>query len=227
MFSGSASSARQMLEAGIIKKKEVCLAITDKKNSEGIKYFKTKGIPVKVFSLKKRELFKKIFFELKNSMPDYIILSGFMKIIPEWLVKKFEFKILNVHPADLTIKKEGERVLTGLNVIQKAIKLGFKEVRSTIHFVTAKVDAGPILVLSKPLKIPESYKELEKEKLELKAKQLQEKLKQKGDFPAFAKAIQLIKEKKIRIENKTLKIKNGHVFVKGYYKLGKGVVVLK
>jgi phosphoribosylglycinamide formyltransferase 1 len=68
--------------------------------------------------------------------PDLLILAGFMRILTSAFVKRFEGKILNIHPALLP-------KYPGLNTHQRAIEAGERWHGSTVHFVTAELDAGP------------------------------------------------------------------------------------
>jgi folate-dependent phosphoribosylglycinamide formyltransferase PurN len=77
---------------------------------------------------------------------------------------------VNVHPADLSIEKEGKRSYAGANGVRDALRAGEKTVASTAHLVTTQVDGGPILMISKPIAVDwgkKSLEELEKECLTL------------------------------------------------------------
>ncbi len=68
--------------------------------------------------------------------PDLLILAGFMRILTSAFVKRFEGRILNIHPALLP-------KYPGLNTHQRAIEAGEQWHGSTVHFVTEQLDAGP------------------------------------------------------------------------------------
>ena len=68
--------------------------------------------------------------------PDLLILAGFMRILTSAFVKRFEGRILNIHPALLP-------KYPGLNTHQRAIEAGERWHGSTVHFVTEELDAGP------------------------------------------------------------------------------------
>ena len=74
-----------------------------------------------------------------------ICLAGFMKILSKNFIKKFEGKILNIHPSLLPRYK-------GLNTHQKAIDNKEKYSGCTVHFVTSKLDSGKI-ILQKKVKV--------------------------------------------------------------------------
>ena len=74
--------------------------------------------------------------------PDLVILAGFMRILTADFVAQFEGKLLNIHPSLLPAFK-------GLNTHQRAIDAKVTEHGATVHFVTAALDAGPILLQTK------------------------------------------------------------------------------
>jgi len=217
LFSGNAGSAQFIISNASDKIKIVC-ALTDKNIARGIPALKSLKIPIikadfKEFcaehSLEPRDLdgrkkyFEFVSTELKKFNPDVLMLSGFMKIVTEPLLSKFENRIINVHPADLSIMENGKPKFTGDNAVQDAINAGEKVVRSSIHVVSGEVDSGPVLVLSKPVPVSGS------------AQETQEVLKREGDDLAFLKALELIAEGKIAVEN-------GKVFIEekeGFFEL--------
>jgi len=76
---------------------------------------------------------------LERYKPDLLILAGFMRILTSTFVKRFEGRILNIHPALLPNFR-------GLNTHQRAIDAGEKWHGSTVHFVTEELDAGPMIL---------------------------------------------------------------------------------
>ena len=76
-----------------------------------------------------------------------------MSITTRPLLDRYDGKIINVHPADLTVTLNGERRYIGVHTCRDAILAGEKEIRSTTHVVREKVDNGEILVVSKPVPI--------------------------------------------------------------------------
>lgn len=70
--------------------------------------------------------------------PDVIVLAGFMRILTEGFVKRFEGKILNIHPALLPL-------FPGLDTHKRAIEAGCRVHGSTVHFVSPVLDGGAII----------------------------------------------------------------------------------
>ncbi len=76
---------------------------------------------------------------LERHKADLLILAGFMRILGSTFVKRFEGRILNIHPALLPN-------YPGLNTHQRVIDAGDKWHGSTVHFVTEELDAGPMIL---------------------------------------------------------------------------------
>lgn len=73
---------------------------------------------------------------LDGDAPDLIVLAGFMRILSPWLVRHYEGRILNIHPA-LSPK------YPGLNTHERVLEAGDSHHGSTVHFVTDELDGGP------------------------------------------------------------------------------------
>lgn len=73
---------------------------------------------------------------LERHDPDLLVLAGFMRVLSSAFVRRFEGRILNIHPALLP-------KYPGLNTHQRAIDAGERWHGSTVHFVTEDLDAGP------------------------------------------------------------------------------------
>lgn len=202
-FSGGASSLKYLFEhdSNLDKKYRIVGAFTDMKDSSGIAFVKQVGIKLKCLDicdwcrvhnkkltdLKARQsYFAEVSSLIKPFQADIIMLSGFMRIVTEPLLGEYENRILNVHPADLTILDGyGQRKYIGTDAVAKAIATGEKSTRSTIHLVTADVDGGPIVALSDPLPVEPG----------IAPAVHQEKMKWACDGPAYARALMLIADK--------------------------------
>lgn len=202
-FSGGASSLKYLLEksSSINQSYKIVGAFTDRKDAPGVKLAKVAGIPVKCLDYRdwclkhnvkvtssndRRGYFNDVSGLIKSFKADVIMLSGFMLIVTNPLLKEYRFRILNVHPADLTILNEkGKRRYVGKNVVAEAIAdcgklVGYgKEIRSTVHLVVREVDGGPILFTSHP--IPLNRKD--------DPAKLQERMKKECDGPAYDKSL--------------------------------------
>jgi phosphoribosylglycinamide formyltransferase-1 len=220
LFSGGASAVPFMLGG---KNYEVVGAISSNKNASGIKRLGDMGIPVEILDIKDfyagrpitdmriREKYDERLLSIirsKGWRPDIIACSGYMYVLTKRFLNEFPNRILNVHPADLSITKNGRRAYTGLNVVRDQIEAGEKFTRSTVHIMNENPDQGPILVISDPLPVegrsPEEQQALMKEKC---------------DGPAYRKALELISSGMVGIDEKNnVYIKRGDEWVMGFWR---------
>jgi phosphoribosylglycinamide formyltransferase-1 len=80
-----------------------------------------------------------IHTELARYDIELVCLAGFMRVLTAGLVRQWQDRILNIHPALLPAFK-------GLNTHERALAAGVKIHGASVHFVATKVDAGPIIV---------------------------------------------------------------------------------
>jgi phosphoribosylglycinamide formyltransferase-1 len=73
--------------------------------------------------------------------PDLIVLAGFMRILGAAFVRRYEGRLLNIHPSLLP-------AFPGLHTHRRALAAGCKAVGATVHFVTPELDHGPIVMQS-------------------------------------------------------------------------------
>ncbi len=77
--------------------------------------------------------------KVSKHRPALVVLAGFMRILSERFVAHFDQKIMNIHPSLLPAYR-------GLNTHQRVIDAGESEHGATVHFVTSKLDDGPIIL---------------------------------------------------------------------------------
>lgn len=80
---------------------------------------------------------------LREHHADYIILAGFLLRVPEFLIRVYPEKIINIHPA--LLPKYGGKGMYGHHVHEAVSKAGEKKSGCTIHLVNEKYDEGRIL----------------------------------------------------------------------------------
>ena len=165
-------------------------------------FYKARG--VKRIDLSLRPEFDGLVLEALSSHEiDLIVNAGYMSIMTPVLVDKYAGKIVNVHPADLTVMDGEHRKYIGIHVVEQAILDGDKSLKSTTHVVREVVDGGEILVLSAPVPVTldVSLDELSEDK-KLRKKVVSEHqtiLKENGDWVIFPLTIQMISEGRFAI----------------------------
>ncbi|MDI3512802.1 MAG: phosphoribosylglycinamide formyltransferase 1 [Rhodocyclaceae bacterium] len=76
---------------------------------------------------------------IDSHAPDLVVLAGFMRVLTDGFVRRYEGRLLNIHPSLLP-------AFPGLHTHRRALEAGVKVHGATVHFVTAELDDGPIVV---------------------------------------------------------------------------------
>ncbi|MGB0980571.1 MAG: phosphoribosylglycinamide formyltransferase [Winogradskyella sp.] len=84
---------------------------------------------------------------LKSSKPDLIVLAGFLWKFPEFILKEFTNKVINIHPA--LLPKYGGKGMYGMHVHEAIVNNNETETGITIHYVTKNYDEGAIIFQAK------------------------------------------------------------------------------
>ena len=114
---------------------KISLVICNNKNANGINYAKKFQIPYIIINTNLRNYENKILLNLKKYDIDFICLAGYMKIISSNFIKKFNKKIINIHPSLLPKFK-------GLNTFSRMLKNKERKAGCTVHYVNEKLDSG-------------------------------------------------------------------------------------
>jgi len=147
-ISGTGSNLKNIIKFSKIKKSPISidLIISNTNKAKGLRFADQFNIKKKIFNFKNfRNSEKKILILLKKDKIKFICLAGFMKILSKNFINKFDEKIINIHPSLLPKYK-------GLNTHSRAINNKDKFAGCTVHYVTAKLDSGK-MILQKKVKI--------------------------------------------------------------------------
>jgi len=152
---------------------------------------------------------------------DVIALAGYMSVTSRPILERYDGRILNVHPADLSIMDGPDRKYVGIHVVRDAILAGETELRATTHVVREKVDHGEVLVLSEPLPVvfPEgvSLADLEDRKLRNRiVDEHQDLLKEGGDWVIYPLTLQMISEGRFALDGTRGVYLDGRLIPKGF-----------
>jgi phosphoribosylglycinamide formyltransferase-1 len=110
---------------------KVILGVTNEEKSDALKH---KNLPEILISKDHNEIFEK----LKKTNPDLIVLAGYMRIVPEYIIRHFKGKIINLHPSILPDFK-------GINADKKSFEAK-KACGITIHHADVELDSGEIIL---------------------------------------------------------------------------------
>lgn len=122
---------------------QICCVISNEKNAYGIERAKARAIPYAIIphqDYNSRNDFEMVLkTKIDTHQPDLIILAGFMRILSAGFVNCYPNQILNIHPSLLP-------KYPGLHTHEKVIANKDKVHGASIHFVTDKLDGGPVIV---------------------------------------------------------------------------------
>jgi len=144
-ISGIGSNLRNIIRFSKTKRSPISidLILSNTFQAKGLKFADQFKITKKIFNLKNFEnTEEKILLLLKKEKIKFICLAGFMKILSKEFVRKFNGKIINMHPSLLPKYK-------GLNTHSRAIKNKDKFAGCSVHYVTAKLDSGKVIMQKK------------------------------------------------------------------------------
>jgi len=116
------------------------LIITNNKNAFVIERAKKLGVDCKIITKKDFCDSRLVLNTLKNFNINFIVLAGFLLLIPEYLIKNFNNKIINIHPA--LLPNYGGKGMYGMNVHNAIIKNKETQSGITIHYVNENYDEG-------------------------------------------------------------------------------------
>jgi phosphoribosylglycinamide formyltransferase-1 len=121
----------------------IAAVISNRPDAAGIEFAQQVGIDTAIIDHKafeSREAFDQAMAsKIDLYAPDLVVLAGFMRILTTKFVEHFANKLINIHPALLPKFK-------GMDTHQRAIDAGEKEHGASVHFVTAELDAGPVIL---------------------------------------------------------------------------------
>ncbi len=116
--------------------------LTNNKNAKVLERAERLKVNSIVFS-RKDFMDESILGEYLKNNADYIVLAGFLWKIPEYIVKAFPNKIINIHPA--LLPKYGGKGMYGMNVHRSVVQNKETETGITIHYVNEHYDEGIII----------------------------------------------------------------------------------
>ncbi|MGE5467368.1 MAG: phosphoribosylglycinamide formyltransferase [Ignavibacteria bacterium] len=141
LISGRGSNMQSLVDAGLPGR---CAAvISNRPDAAGLAWAQSRGVPTAVVDHKAyadRGAFDAaLAAEIERHAPDLVLLAGFMRVLGQDFVKRFDGRLLNIHPSLLP-------AFPGLHTHASALKSDVKIHGCTVHFVTPALDCGPIVV---------------------------------------------------------------------------------
>jgi phosphoribosylglycinamide formyltransferase-1 len=146
--SGNGTNAQRIAEyfsdhPGIL----ISIILSNKKEAYVLERAKKLNISTFVFDRDEFYNTKKVLKKLKKKKIDFIVLAGFLWLIPDYILKEYTGRIINIHPA--LLPKYGGKGMYGEKVHKAVIESGDKETGITIHLVNERYDEGEIIFREK------------------------------------------------------------------------------
>lgn len=141
LISGRGSNMRALVEADLPAR--IAAVIANRPDAAGLQYARERGIATAVVDHRQyasREAFDAaLAVAVGGYDPHLVALAGFMRVLTPAFVDRFTGRLLNIHPSLLP-------AFPGLDTHARALDAGVKVHGATVHFVTAELDHGPIVL---------------------------------------------------------------------------------
>ena len=144
LISGRGSNMEAIVQACATEgwSARIAAVVSNRPDAAGLAFAQARGIATAVVdhtAYDSREAFEaELGPVIERYVPDVLALAGFMRILTPGFVRRYEGRMVNVHPSLLP-------AFTGLKTHQRAIDAGCKVAGATVHFVTPELDHGPII----------------------------------------------------------------------------------
>ena len=185
------------VQQGSIPSVQIVRVISNNKNAYALERAKQAGIDAVCVSPRDfadRGQFNDAFLrEVDACSPDLIVLAGFLVVIPPALIRKYENRIINIHPS--LIPSFCGTGYYGLKVHEAVLERGVKITGATVHFVDEGTDTGPI-IMQKPVEVRQDDT----------PEVLQRRVMEEAEWIILPKSLALIAEGKVDVADGRVKI---------------------
>jgi phosphoribosylglycinamide formyltransferase 1 len=142
LLSGRGSNMQAIVNAALPGVRIACV-MSNVPDAAGLEFAHARGLPTAVIdhrTFPDRSRFDEALAKAIDAYrPDLVVLAGFMRILGEAFVRRYEGRLMNIHPSLLP-------AFQGLNTHARALKAGVRLHGASVHFVTATLDDGPIVI---------------------------------------------------------------------------------
>jgi phosphoribosylglycinamide formyltransferase 1 len=144
LISGRGSNMQAIVRACAAEgwQAQVAAVVSNRADAPGLNFAREQGIATSVVDhtgFASRDAFDaELATVIEGFAPDVVALAGFMRILTDGFVARFDGRLVNVHPSLLP-------AFTGLHTHRRAIEAGCKLAGATVHFVVPALDHGPII----------------------------------------------------------------------------------
>jgi len=138
----------------------ICLVVSDRPNIPAIERARRRGIPTAVLPTRgvDPDLWSdRLTKELLDQGVEFVVLAGFLSILPSRWVERWAGRAINIHPA--LLPRHGGPGMYGMKVHKAVLAAGEPETGATVHVVTSDVDGGPIVAQERMPVLPDDTPE--------------------------------------------------------------------
>ena len=201
LVSGGGTNLQAIIDSignGTVTNAEIAVVISNNRSAYALERAKQNGIDAAVVSPKDyetREAFNRALLEkIQSYQVDLVVLAGCLVVIPKIMVDAYPNRIINIHPS--LIPSFCGTGYYGLKVHEGVLSRGVKVTGATVHFVDGGTDTGPI-ILQKAVEVHEGDT----------PKALQQRVMEEAEWVIMPRAIDLIANGKVTVEDGHVKIK--------------------
>ncbi len=195
LVSGGGTNLQAILDAladGRITNAQMTVVISNNRNAYALTRAEKAGVLSQCICPKDYENREMYYNALLNALEasgaELIVLAGCMVVMPEKIVRRYENRIINIHPA--LIPSFCGKDYYGLRVHEGVLERGVKVTGATVHFVDCGTDTGPIILQKAVEVLPEDT-----------PKTLQRRVMEEAEWVIMPKAIDLIANGKIQVKD--------------------------
>lgn len=144
LISGRGSNMEAIVRACAAErwKARIAAVVSNRADARGLAFARDAGIETAVVEhaayASRDEFDAALATTLDRFAPDVVALAGFMRILTAGFVRRYEGRLVNIHPSLLP-------QFPGLDTHRRALEAGCRIVGATVHFVTADLDHGPVI----------------------------------------------------------------------------------
>ena len=200
LVSGGGTNLQAILDAitaGSVTNAEVVKVISNSRKAYALERAAAAGIPTACVTRREHpdaeDFATALLAELQEAQADLVVLAGCLVVISQRIVDAYPNRIINIHPA--LIPSFCGTGYYGLGVHEAALARGVRVTGATVHFVDGGTDTGPI-ILQKAVEVKQNDT----------AKELQLRVMQEAEWVILPKAIDLIANGRVTVENGQVKI---------------------
>jgi len=193
LVSGGGTNLQALIDAwksGGLGGGELSLVISSKPDVQALERAKKAGIKSVTIERKKYAAVEEFDAALCNALSeeniDLVVLAGFLSVLGTQVLKKYENKIINVHPA--LIPSFSGKGFYGLRVHEAALEKGVKITGATVHLVNEEVDGGKIILQKAVDVLPDDSPE-----------SLQQRVMREAEWVILPKAVEMFCKGEIKI----------------------------